>query len=82
MTTGLHLYPLPTDKEITIRLYGFEKDKIVGITIYNLMGMLIDTKDGMGEREVSFSTVQYPAGVYVIRAVQEDRQVSRKFIKE
>ncbi|MBY0435859.1 MAG: fibronectin type III domain-containing protein, partial [Cyclobacteriaceae bacterium] len=36
MTTGLHLYPLPTDKEITIRLYGFEKDKIVGITIYNL----------------------------------------------
>ncbi len=75
------LYPNPESDQVTLYLGGFEKDKIVFISIIDAQGRILEIATGLGEHEISFNVHTYASGEYIVLLQQDKVKVTRQFIK-
>ena len=67
------VYPIPTESKLTV-----EGESIKTITIYNILGKVIDKIECDGERTVVLTVKDYAQGVYVISVADTKGQTGRR----
>jgi hypothetical protein len=75
----LIIYPNPSSKSITIELPGPAPE--FPISIFNFSGMEVITQQASGSStDLDISTL--PAGIYIVRVVDESSVLVGKFVKQ
>ncbi|MBR4198765.1 MAG: S8 family peptidase [Bacteroidales bacterium] len=67
------VYPIPTESKLTV-----EGESIKTITIYNILGKVIDKIECDGEKTVVLAVKDYAQGVYVISVADTKGQTGRR----
>ena len=67
------VYPIPTSAKLTV-----EAENISTITVYSIVGKVMDKIDGKGTSKVEISVIDYPQGVYVISMENASGLTGRK----
>ncbi|MBO7542154.1 MAG: S8 family peptidase [Bacteroidales bacterium] len=67
------VYPIPTESKLTV-----EGESIKTITIYNILGKVIDKIECDGEKTVVLNVKDYAQGVYVISVADTKGQTGRR----
>ena len=67
------VYPIPTESKLTV-----EGESIKTITIYNILGKVIDMIECDGEKTVVLAVKDYAQGVYVISVADTKGQTGRR----
>jgi len=75
------IHPNPTSDLITISLDDFDSNDPVNIYIVNLSGQLIRNYSGLNQRSFSVDVSAFPAGRYAVVIRQNQRRVTRHFLK-
>lgn len=75
-------YPNPARDEITVLLDAFKKGLVVDVIVYDLSGKRLEQKPGMGGQALTLDVRTYSMGIYLIKASQEGKSWSAKFMKE
>ncbi len=83
---SLQLYPNPTDGILNLKI-GTSKDAMLFFELYDVMGRQLTStvlgSKGAGEHRTSLDLTNYPAGLYMIRAMNGDSEiVSELFFKD
>jgi hypothetical protein len=76
---SISLYPNPASDVVTI---ASNKTQIQNVTMYNLLGELIETKNYTSSHNIQFDLQTYPKGVYIAKITgQKNISTTRKIIK-
>ena len=75
---SISLYPNPACDVVTI---ASNKTQIQNITMYNLLGELIETKNYTSSHTIQFDLQTYPKGVYIAKITGQHSTVARKVVK-
>jgi hypothetical protein len=75
---SVSLYPNPASDFVTI---ASNKTQIQNITMYNLLGELIETKNYTSSHNIQFDLQTYPKGVYIAKIKGQQSTVARKVVK-
>lgn len=81
---GFLVSPNPTDGAISVQFYPHPAN-LQGVYIYNALGQLVDQQlisNGVVTTNVyDFDLKTSPAGMYIVKAVFEDKILTKKFVK-
>ena len=77
---SLRLYPNPTHDQITIE-YGNTMDQAT-ISLYNLLGSLLLSREARGQSRIALDLSEYPAGIYILSFQTGTSQRIYKVIKK
>ena len=81
---GFLVSPNPTDGAISVQFYPHPA-KLKGVYIYNAAGQLIDQKlivnNVVSTNTYDFDLATLPAGLYIVRAVFDDKVYTKKIVK-
>ena len=77
----LKLYPNPTADELVVSLYGFDQDKLINVSVFDLMGKALIQSTAFGGDEIRLKVGSYHPGTYLVLARQANRKIVRSFIK-
>ena len=72
----IKIYPNPASKEINIAAQQI----VSGVQIYSLRGKLLFQTNSIFENTKTISIEGYNPGVYILRAIQEDKVSTKKFV--
>jgi hypothetical protein len=75
---SISLYPNPASDVVTI---ASNKTQIQNVTMYNLLGELIETKNYTSSHNIQFDLQTYPKGVYIAKITGQQSTVARKVVK-
>jgi tetratricopeptide (TPR) repeat protein len=75
---SISLYPNPASDVVTI---ASNKTQIQNITMYNLLGELIESKNYTSSHTIQFDLQTYPKGVYIAKITGKQSTVARKVLK-
>ena len=75
---SISLYPNPASDVVTI---ASNKAQIQNVTMYNLLGELIETKNYTSSHNIQFDLQLYPKGVYIAKITGQQSTVARKVVK-
>ena len=75
---SISLYPNPASDVVTI---ASNKTQIQNVTMYNLLGELIETKNYTSSHTIQFDLQTYPKGVYIAKITGQQSTVARKVVK-
>ena len=70
------LYPNPVQNEVNILTDG----KLLRVTIFNLLGQAVETKDVHGENKCTLNTNSYVSGIYLVRIVTGHGVTTRRLV--
>lgn len=79
----IQIYPNPFGQELTVKIPQGMRDGTVEISLYNLIGELVQTHQIIGETSVTMNTSELPMGFYIakFRAIGEP-PCTQKLIKQ
>lgn len=72
------LFPNPTKNHINIQLNA---NKLIDVHIKNSLGQIVESFPNLNQSSFSFSTKEYPSGIYYIVTQTRNSNVNRMFIK-
>lgn len=78
----LLVYPNPVKSKLTVRLDGFEVKQPVQLSIYDVMGRVVERFTGAGGEDVTLEVGHYATGKYILRAAQSTNVQQQNFVKE
>ena len=80
LSTGLRLYPNPGNEFLNLRLLGSKRATAI---LYDITGKKMWSGILHGEQQVTIKVADLPAGIYTLRAINEQGQsFNHKFIKQ
>jgi hypothetical protein len=75
------VYPNPTSSELNLVLGGFES-QIVNLALIDMTGRILTQFSGQGGETVKIDVSHLSVGKYIVKATQNAKKVSVKFIKK
>jgi len=78
-TSNISVYPNPVNNELHISMPANSNTEI---QIYNIKGELMEKINKNSSKDISFNTQNWTSGMYLIRIINEDQILNKKFIKE
>ena len=78
-TTDINIYPNPANEQITISLPNSMES--IDIKVYNVLGLAILSQHHTQGSQIELDIHSLPAGIYVVRCIQKDNVISRRFVK-
>ncbi len=82
--TGFLVTPNPAKNNIIVQFYP-NPVKLISVQLYNFIGQKLVEKSigaGTGVPLYNFNINNFPTGTYIVRAVYEDKVITKKFIKQ
>jgi Secretion system C-terminal sorting domain len=77
VNSNVTLYPNPASNQLSIKA----KELIQKVTIYNLLGQEVLTKEP-NSKTTTLQISQFQKGIYTVKTIIDDKESSSKFIKE
>lgn len=72
------LYPNPSKNHLNIRL---SSNKLSAVIVKNSIGQIVDSFSNLNQSNFSFSTKDYPSGIYYVEAETKNSKMNKMFIK-
>lgn len=79
-TMDISIYPNPAREQITVNLSSFMNENI-HVEIFNTLGAVIFQQNTQSN-QIDIDINSLPAGIYMIRCGNEDKMISKRFIKQ
>lgn len=77
---GISVYPNPTDDKFTVALLE-SIGKVYHITLYNMMGLLVEEHDVMASSNFVFDLTGKSSGTYLLNIVSDGKSRTWKVVK-
>ncbi len=78
-TANMNVYPNPVKNDLHISLPANSNTEI---QIYSISGELMQKTTKVNATDISFDTQNWASGIYLVRILNGDQVVNRKFVKE
>jgi hypothetical protein len=75
-TLNVAMFPNPAQGEVTL----LADDNLLNVSVYNLLGQQIETRDLNKTRQYQFNTNELASGVYVVKIKTEKGMVAKRLV--
>ena len=82
LNANVLLYPNPSSDQVTLRLNRFEKNESINLSIYNILGSLIEKRVVNSDQDVYMDIHGYAHGQYILVLQSGNRIIKKQFIKK
>ena len=79
--TNIKIYPNPAKEQITVD-FSANGEGIMDVKIFNMLGVNVLSQQYNKGGQININVASLPAGVYVVRCVQNDKVTSTRLIKQ
>ena len=74
----LNIYPNPARESVSI----VAEDGLQQVTVYNLLGQQMETKNLKGKNRCVINTNDYPSGIYLVHLATENGVAMKRLVIE
>lgn len=76
--SGSLVYPVPFSHQLSIDLL----DQVNTVVVYNATGQIVSSTGTADQKRVVLDTQNWPAGIYVVQTIANDKVSTKKVVKE